>query len=368
MPGPLAQSRSSAPALPPDGMMNALVLTAPKQFSIQRVRTPTPGAGEVLCRVRAVAICGTDPKVIDGLIPGWPPHYPFIAGHEWSGEVVALGPRVTEFAVGDRVVGEPHKGCARCSQCLSGHYNLCENYGRREAGHSHYGFTAQGAYAEYAVWAVPSLHHLPDAVSHVHASMVDSAGVALHGLRLAHVEPGSVSLVVGPGAIGLCAIQLLKALGATRVIAVGRRGARLETTREVGADNVVDVLSDDPVGQVLALTGGRGVDISVEASGAPDAPALASKTTRFGGKILLLGFYVPKEVTVPLGDVVFKEQTVLGARADPNIYSQVLRYMATGQLRVESLISHTFPLRDFAAALDTFVHRREGALKVVIEP
>lgn len=348
--------------------MNALVLTAPKQFGIERVPIPTPSAGEVLCRVGAVTICGTDPKVIQGLIPGWPPQYPFIAGHEWAGQVIALGSGVTSFAVGDRVVGEPHKGCGYCKQCLAGNYNLCENYGKPGTPHRHYGFTSQGAYAEYVTYAVQALHRLPDSLSYAEGAMVGSAGVALHGLRLGHVEPGATAVMIGPGAIGLCAIQLLKALGATRVIVVGRRGARLDMARVIGGDELVDVLGSNPVDRVMALTGGRGADIAVEASGAADGPAYASQMTRFGGKIVLLGFYVPKDVTVPMGDVVYKQQTIFGVRADPNIYTEVLSYMATGQLRVQPLISHTYPLRDFATALDTFVNRRGGALKVVIEP
>ncbi len=139
---------------------------------------------------------------------------------------MALGDGVSGFALGDRVVGEPDKGCGFCRQCLDGHYNLCENYGRPETGRRHYGFTAQGAYAEYVTHAAQALHHLPDHLSYAEGAMVGSAGVALHGLRLAHVEPGSTAVLIGPGAIGLCGIQLLKAFGATRVIAVVRRGAR----------------------------------------------------------------------------------------------------------------------------------------------
>jgi L-iditol 2-dehydrogenase len=137
---------------------------------------------------------------------------------------------------------------------------------------------------------------------------------------------------------------------------------------EIGADEIVDVLAGQPIDQVLSLTAGLGADITVEAAGAPAAPAYAPKMTRFGGKIVLLGFFVPSEVEIPVGDVVFKEQTIFGVRADPNIYGQVMQFMAVGTLNVEPLISHTFPLTEFDTAFDTFVNRKDGALKVVVEP
>ncbi|HQJ51674.1 MAG TPA: alcohol dehydrogenase catalytic domain-containing protein [Anaerolineae bacterium] len=351
----------------PGKTMQALVLLEPHRFEIQKVPIPHPGPDEVLCRVMATSICGTDPKVIDGKIPGWPPSYPFIAGHEWSGQIVELGEAVTGWKLGDRVVGEPHKGCGNCRQCLTGNYNMCDNYGQPDTGHRHYGFKSQGSYADYMVVAARALHHLPDSISYVEGTMVGSAGVALHGLRLAGVEPASTGLVIGPGAIGLCAIQLLKAMGATRVICVGRKGARLEMAQSVGADDLVDSLEGKAIEQVLELTEGRGVDISVESAGAEQGPTYAIKMTRFGGKVVLLAFFVPPDRTVPMQDVGYKQLTLYGVKADPNTYTQVLSFVQAGKLALKPLISHVYPLRDFAKALDTFVNRREGAMKVVIE-
>jgi L-iditol 2-dehydrogenase len=351
----------------PGKTMQALVLLEPHRFEIQEVPTPQPGPGEVLCRVRATAICGSDPKVIDGKIPGWPPGYPFIAGHEWAGQVVQLGEGVTGWKPGERVVGEPHKGCGSCRQCLTGNYNMCDNYGFPESGHRHYGFKSQGSYADYMVVSAKALHSLPDSIGYAEGTMVGSAGVALHGLRLAGVEPAATGLVIGPGAIGLCAIQLLKAMGATRVICVGRTGARLNMAREIGADDLVDSLTGTAVEQVLDLTGGRGVDISVETAAAEEGPTYAIKMTRLGGKIVLIGFFIPPERTIPMQAVVFKQLSLYGVKADPNSYDQVLSFVVAGKLALKPLISHVFPLREFAKALDTFVNRREGAMKVVIE-
>jgi L-iditol 2-dehydrogenase len=362
-----ATTKEEAQVPQPGALMTAVVLTGPGAFELRQVPVPEPAPDEVLVRVRATSICGSDPKVVHGSIPGWPPAYPFIAGHEWAGQIVRVGSGVSNWAAGDRIVGEPHKGCGECRPCLSGHYNLCANYGKPETGHRHYGFKSQGSYAEYMVASSKSLFRLPDNVGYTEATMVGSAGVGLHGLKLAGVEPACTAVVIGPGAIGLCVIQLLKAMGAIRVIAVGRKGARLAMAPELGADETVDVLEGGASEKVLAMTGGRGADITVETSAAPDGPANAIHMTRFGGKVVLIGFYVPKDVTLPLQDVVYKEQTLYGVKADPNVYHEVLAFLAAGKLKLKPLVSHVFPLRDFATALDTFEHRKGGAMKVVVE-
>ena len=134
-----------------ENKMRAVVMRGPGEFGVEMVDIPTPGYKEVLVRIKAVSICGSDPKVFNGgfMSIGWPPAFPFTPGHEWAGEVVALGEGVTDYKVGDRVAGEAHCGCGTCDNCQRGMYNLCLNYGKVAAGHRHYGFTYQGAYAEY---------------------------------------------------------------------------------------------------------------------------------------------------------------------------------------------------------------------------
>jgi L-iditol 2-dehydrogenase len=165
--------------------MKAIVLTGPGRHELQEVAVPKPGPYEVLSKVRAVAICGSDPEIFNGGLAGiWPPSYPFIAGHEWAGEVAALGEGVTNLKVGDRVAGEPHKGCGFCENCKSGRYTLCMNYGNPESGHRHYGFICGGAYAQYAVHSNQTLTKMPDQVTFAEGSLGDTAAVSLHGLEL----------------------------------------------------------------------------------------------------------------------------------------------------------------------------------------
>jgi len=354
-------------AIPP--MMRALVLPAPGKCEVQTVPVPHPQAGEVLCRVRAVAICGSDPEILRGDLAGtWPPAYPFIPGHEWAGEVVAVGAGVVDVAVGDRVAGQAHKGCGICSNCMEGRYTLCENYGRAESGHRHYGFITPGAYAQYVAYSIKSVNRMPAEMTYREGALVDTAGVVLHGLELSGVTPGGSVAVIGPGPIGLIAMRVARLLGAGRIIAVGR-GARLEAARRAGADVLVNFEQADPVQGVRKATNGRGADEAVECSGAPGTFRQAVEMVRKGGRVALVGV-PPNHVVEPLPFkyVVHNEIAIFGSRANPNVSRKVIGLIAAKQLQVADLITHVFPLEKFATALDYFVHRRENAIKVVVEP
>ncbi len=350
--------------------MKAMVLTGPGTWEVQdQVPVPKPGPEEVLCKIGGVAICGSDPEIIHGGLAGiWPPAYPFIAGHEWAGQVVAVGENVTEYKPGDRVAGEAHKGCGYCKNCLEGRYTLCLNYGKPETGHRHYGFTVNGAYAQYNTYHIKSITKLPDHVSYKEAAMCDTAGVALHGLELSGIVPGSTVAVIGPGPIGMMAMKLAKAMGAAKVIVVGRN-PRLKTARELGADEVVDFSKCDPVEAVRQLTGGLGVSVAVEASGAPGTIIQALKMCGKGGKAVMLG--VAKDgVTeaIPLKYTTHNELSLLGSRANPNVSRKVIAMIAGGNIEVKDMVTHTFDLDHITEAFETFEKRIGGAMKVVIYP
>ena len=346
----------------------ALVLPEPGKFEIRTVPVPTPRDDQVLCKIRAVAICGSDPEIIRGGLAGiWPPTYPFIPGHEWAGEVVAVGKDIIGFKVGDRVAGQAHSGCGKCRNCMEGRYNICENYGKPETGHSHYGFITPGAYAKYEAYNQKSINKMPDSMTFQEGSLIDTAGVALHGLQLIGVTPGGTVAVIGPGPIGLLTMRLARSLGAAKVIAIGRK-SRLEFARGF-ADEVVDFEKVDPVKAVRDLTGGIGVDECAECSGAAGTFRQAVEMVRKGGKVTLLG--VPPASLmepVPFKHIVHDEITVIGSRANPNVSDKLINMIAARQLRVDDLVTHAFPLEEFGTALDTFVNRRDGAVKVVVEP
>ncbi len=349
--------------------MKALVLTKPGEFEIKEVPVPTPGPGEVLCKIREVAICGSDPEIIRGDLAGyWPPSYPFIPGHEWSGEVIAVGEGVFDFKPGDRVAGEAHKGCGYCARCMEGRYNLCANYAKEETGHRHYGFTNNGAYAQYNTYSVKAVNKLPDKISFREAALVDTAGVVTHGLSQTGITPGGTVVVLGPGPIGLITMRMARLMGAARIIAVGRQ-PRLEAAARLCADEAIDFEKVDPVEAVQGLTGSLGVDEAFECSGAEGTFQQAVRMVRRGGRVGLLG--VPQkniEEKIPFAYLVSNEISVFGSKANPNVSKKIISLISTGQLVVKDLVTHTFPLEEFTDALETFITRRDGALKVLIEP
>jgi Threonine dehydrogenase and related Zn-dependent dehydrogenases len=350
-------------------LMRAMVLKGAGAWEVKEVNVPVPEDEEVLCRIDAIAICGSDPEIIHGGLAGiWPPNYPFIAGHEWAGTVVSKGSKVFDIEVGDRVAGEAHKGCGYCINCLKGRYTLCLNYGKPETGHRHYGFTSQGAYAQYNAYHIKSVTKIPKELSFKEAAMCDTAGVALHGLELSGVLPGSTVAIIGPGPIGIMAMKLAKAMGAGKVIMVGRM-PRIETALELGADEVVDFSKCDPVEKVQELTGGLGVSLALECSGASGTIVQALRMCGKGGKVVMLG--VAKEgVTeeIPLKYTTHNELTLFGSRANPDVSQKVINMIASGRIEVKDMVTHTFSLEKVGKAFETFEKRLGGAMKVVIYP
>jgi L-iditol 2-dehydrogenase len=331
------------------------------------VPVPEPGPNEVLARVRAVSICGTDAHLIRGDYPGfWPPAFPFIPGHEWAGEIVALGPGAERYGwqVGDRVAGTSHDACGVCQKCVEGRYNLCENYGRPGL-HKQYGHNTQGADAEYVVQGVKTIFRLPDALSFDEGAIIDPASIALHVANRGGIAPGDVVAVIGAGPIGLLAGDAARVRGAARVIVVGR-GRRLGKAAELGFETV-DSNAGDPVAEVRSRTGGRGADVVLECAGVPETIAWGLRMLRRGGRCAVVG--IPTQpVELALQALVLDELDLVGSRASAGEMRRVIPLVEDGRIRVRELITHRFPLSDYAAALATFNDPASGALKIVVNP
>ncbi len=347
--------------------MKALVLTGPSEFSIEEVDKPVPGTQEVLCRVKAITICGTDAHLLRGDYPGfWPPAYPFIPGHEWSGVVCELGEGAAAlgFAVGDRVAGTSHDACGFCKKCVEGRYNLCENYGNTDV-HRQYGHNWQGAFAEYVVHGVKSVFHLPNEMSFHEGALLDPAAIALHTAERGNISSGATVVVLGPGPVGLLAADAARALGAGRVIVVGR-GERLAKAAELGHETV-DYTVVDPVEAVRAMTEDIGPDVALDCAGVPDSYRWALAMLHKGGRCASVGIPV-EDVSLSLQELVLYEKELVGVRATAGGMRRAMPLVSDGRIRVNELHTHTFPLADFREAIDTFNERRDGALKVIIEP
>ena len=346
--------------------MRALVVRQPNQFSVEDVPRPTPGRYEVLCRVRAAAICGTDPHIIQGHYPGfWPKQWPLIPGHEWCGDIIELGEGAESLGwkAGTRVAGTSHAPCGYCRKCIEGRYNLCENFGV-EGLHKQYGHNADGAYADYVVHSVRSVFRVPSALSDEEAAMLDPTAIALHTVKRSRLQPGDTAVVVGPGVMGLLVAECARALGAGRVIVVGR-GDRLARAAELGHE-IVDFSTQDAVRAVRDATGGLGADVAMECSGAPEALGQCARLLRRGGRVSVIGIPM-KDAQIPLQRIVLDEIEIIGVRAAAGEMPQAIALVAARRLRLKALITHRFVLEDFADAYRTFTERVGGALKVIVQ-
>ena len=324
--------------------MKAAVLRGWNDLVVEEVPTPKPDADEVLVRVRACGICGTDLKLVQGGFEGrWPPSLPFIIGHEWSGEVVAIGPGAEDsgLSIGDRVVAENHAGCGRCRMCRSGRYNLCELVG--SPGYKLYGHTAPGALAEYAVRPTRVVHRIPPNISFLAGALVNQGSLTVHAMRRVGFQAGSTAGVFGPGLLGLLTAAVAKASGAAKVIMVGR-GSRLETATQMGCDEVIDYEATDPVEGLRRLTGGRGVDCAFDCSGNPRVLPQAMDAVRRGGKVAVLGLAASQRCEISPDRLVLDEIDLLGIRSSPNAYPAMIELLASGAVDVEPLLSHVYDL------------------------
>jgi L-iditol 2-dehydrogenase len=357
--------------------MKAWVLDGPEQLRLVEKPVPQPGLAEVLVRIDAVAICGTDVEIITKGLPAWiegglPFNKNFTPGHEYMGTVVKLGAGVDEYKIGDRVAVEIHAGCGRCERCRMGMYTSCLNYGLnygdKNKGHRANGFTTDGGFTEYAVNHVNTLAHVPDGMSDEEATLIVTAGTAMYGLdALGGLVAGEGLVVTGPGPIGLMSVAVGKALGAQPVILTGTRDARLKLGTQLGADHVINIRSEDPVQAVKRITGGKGVQYVMECSGAPNSLNEAMDMVNRGGRICLAAF--PGEPTpVDLAKLVRNNIYVYGIRGEgKSATHRAAALMAQKRFPAKLIHTHTFPLEELQTGFKYFRERIEDAIKVVIK-
>src|ERR1700682_1069848 len=361
----------------PDAM-KAWVLGDPGELALKNKPVPVPRKAEVLVRIHAVAICATDlefiyhgpPASIQG---GLPFNKNFTPGHEYMGTVVALGPGVDEYAVGERVTVEIHAGCGQCKRCREGMYTACHNYGLNygevDKGHRANGFTTDGGFCEYQVNNINTLVSIPDAMTDEEATLVVTAGTAMYGLtELGGLVAGESVVVTGPGPIGLLGVAVAKAMGAQPVILTGTRDNRLKIGLELGADHVVNIRkSPDIVEAIKTLNGGKGVDYVLECSGAPNAVNEDIRMVNRGGKVCLAAF--PHEETpVDVAHIVRNNIYLYGIRGEgKSATHRAEAFMSQKRFDATKVHTHTFPLADLPTAIKYARERIDDAIKVVVK-
>jgi len=346
--------------------MNAVVLHDADDMRVEQRSVPQPGPGEVLLKVEVASICGTDVKVLHRTLQGQPTGE-FIMGHEYAGTVAALGPNVDEFQTGERVAVEVHKGCERCENCIKGWYTSCLNYGNLAKGHRAKGLTCDGGFAEYAVNHINTLYRLPDNLTFEQACMVTTAASPLWAIDLiGGYVAGETVLILGPGPIGLIAVQLCKALGAERVILSGTRDSRLEVGKRLGADFTINVRTETLADRIREITRGKGADSVLECAGGPTSMQEALENVKRGGRIGVVAWYTGP-VQVDMNLAVRSNVRIYAARGEGGMNcGRSLALMSAGKITADAIITHHFELDQIHEAFQTYVNRIDNALKVAI--
>lgn len=343
--------------------MKSLLLSEYSHLEIADLPLPVVGRGEVLVRVEACGICGSDVHGFDGSTGRRIP--PIVMGHEAAGTVEATGEGVTKYKKGDRVTFDSTVYCGECQYCKRGQINLCDN--REVIGVSCGDYRRHGAFAEFVVVPERIMYPLPKDFSFDEAAMLEAVSVALHGVKVSEVAGGETALVIGAGMIGLLTLQAARAAGCKRVFITDVDETRLELARQVGADEVLHCSGAELVTEVMRLTGGNGVDLTLEAVGRNETVTSAIDCTRKGGKVTLIGNIMP-EVTLPLQKVVVRQLRLQGSCASSGEYPEAIELIANGKIQVKQLITAVASLEEGPRWFERLHSREPNLMKIILTP
>jgi L-iditol 2-dehydrogenase len=346
--------------------MKALLLTAPSKLELVDFPEPQPADDEVVVRIRACGICGSDIHGWDGSTGRRRP--PLIMGHEASGEIVAAGSRVKAWRAGDRVTFDSMISCGACRFCREGQTNLCEN--RRVVGVSPTEYKQHGAFAERLAIPDRILYRLPDSLPFEHAALVEPVSIAIHAIKRTTITAQTTAVVVGSGMIGLLVVQALRWAGAKQIIAIDLADNRLALARELGATHTINSGQGDAAAEVMRITGGLGADASFEVVGYGATLNLAIAVLKKGGASVLVGNLSPKTQDFPLQAIVTKELSLLGSCASTAVdYPLCLDLIARGVINVKPMIETVAPLNEGAQWFEKLSAKDGGKyMKVLLAP
>ncbi len=343
--------------------MRAAVLVKPGQIQMQTRPVPSPGPDEVLVRISCVGVCASDVHYYRyGQVGDHIVEVPQCLGHEGAGFIEALGSEVHGFELGQLVACEPSRVCGWCTQCRTGHYNLCPDV--KFLGTP----PVEGIFQEYYLFHFSQCFPVPAGVSPAGVAMLEPFVSGFCAARALHPEPGHTALVVGAAAIGLSCVNMARLYGATTIIALDKFDHRLALAAQQGATHTLNVTKADPVDFIRRVVGKQGVDCAYEASGAGPAVAevlLAAPTSN--GKVSLIG--IPREDRFPLliHEARHKSVTIHNVRRFANCYPAAIRLLAAGKIDLDSWITHRFPLDRVAEAMELAGNYADNVVKALIE-
>jgi L-iditol 2-dehydrogenase len=343
--------------------MKALVLKQYRQFAIEDFPVPGLQPDEVLVRVWACGICGSDVHGMDGSSGRRIP--PIIMGHEAAGVIAEIGAAVIGWKKGERVTLDSTVSCGECWYCRQGKVNLCEN--RRVLGVSCGEYRRHGAFAEFIAVPARILYRLPDNLSFEQAAMVEAVSVAVHAVERTPLPMDASVAVVGTGMIGSLVVQVLRVRGCGKVIAIDLDNGKLKLASKLGATQAIAAGEPELQHKIRALTDGRGVDAAFEAVGLPQTVKTAIESVRKGGSVTLIGNLKP-QVELPLQSVVTRELTLIGTCASAGEYPACLDLIASGKINVTDFISATPPLEEGAQWFERLYAGEKGLMKVLLKP
>jgi L-iditol 2-dehydrogenase len=342
--------------------MKALLLSQYRHLEVADLPTPEPGPDEVLVRVAACGICGSDVHGYDGSSGRRIP--PIVMGHEAAGTVQALGKGVNGLSEGDRVTLDSTIYCGLCAYCRRGDVNLCDH--RQVLGVSCGDYRRAGAFAEFIVVPARVIYRLPENLPFAEAAMLEAVTVALHAVSLVPISAGTTALVVGAGTIGLLVQQALRVGGCSRVLVTDVDATRLKLSQQLGA-TAAFIAGGGLAKQVLEFTQGTGVDIAFEAVGNNQTVSQAIDSVRKGGSVVLIGNISP-EVTLPLQQVVTRQIRIQGSCGSAGEYPQAIELLSSGLIRVKPLISTIAPLAEGPRWFERLHAHEPNLMKVVLAP
>ncbi len=346
--------------------MKVLLAYAPGELRIVEMDKPVPGPREILCKVSHCGVCATDVAIMKGTLnlgDGNDPIYPVRIGHEWSGRVVEVGAETCRMKVGDSVVSDTGYFCGECEMCKRGQYQSCL-HGRAIGTIGH---CWPGAFAEYMLIPERMAFKVPSSVALDEAALVEPAGIGYYGLERAGFTPETTLLVIGTGPISLGGMACAKAMGIGKTIVAGRKKAKLEIARQLGADVCVDMTKEDLTAVVMAETDGRRMDIVLDSTGAPEILNDAMLLLKGSGTLVIPAFYEQVLNGVKLDRLIVKNCTLIGAAGTPNMSGKLLSLMASGKLNLKPMLTDRFPfsqVKDAFAAVDL---RNDHRVKVMVD-
>ena len=335
--------------------MKAAVCKEPRKIIIKETQMPGAGPGEVLVKVKSSGICGSDVRVYKGMHPEV--IYPVTLGHEFSGEIAALGKGVEDFEIGDGVIVDPLFPCNECPACLAGNYNQCNEL-------IMIGYQIPGAFAEYVVARSSSLY-LKGELSFHEAALVEPLAVAVHAVRRARIDVGDIVAVLGMGGVGLPTIQVAKMAGAT-VIGTDVSTEKLHLAADMGADYVVNADVSDLHELLMAMTHDRGADVVIECAGTPRTLVQAVELARKGGAVVVAGWTGNEVDQIPMTEIVMNEISLLGSAAYCHDFPTAVELAVSGKVNLNGMISHEFEFSEVNAAFEKLCSEDNEIIKAIV--